>query len=206
MSSVEPTNASSAVLKKAGALALIGLLCGLVLVATRQFTAGPIADNRALAAQQLYTDLLARPLDKPLIWHAGVSRLCAGEILLQLSEPGYASKIDFVGLWRPSAPAKPTLDLAQTEGADESNNNDRAPNTGGVSLRVVWHTETPGIGDFIDHARSDYVPTLDASDAATWAGLDTISGATITQQALQRAALAVFAEVTKPQIKALPCG
>ena len=54
-----------------------------------------------------------------------------------------------------------------------------------ISLRVTRHQETPGIADFIDHSKEDYLPNLDNSPVEDWPSLDNISGATITHKALR---------------------
>ena len=52
-------------------------------------------------------------------------------------------------------------------------------------MRVTRHQETPGIADFIDHNKDDYLPNLDNSAIDAWAEIDNISGATITHKALR---------------------
>ena len=63
---------------------------------------------------------------------------------------------------------------------------EKTPSVGAsISLRVTRHQETPGIADFIDHSKEDYLPNLDNSPVEDWPSLDNISGATITHKALR---------------------
>jgi len=77
--------------------------------------------------------------------------------------------------------------LRRTDGSTEG--------TEGLSLRVVGHQETPGIGDFIDHTRSRWIMELDNASAQAYAQLDAVSGATITSNAIKRAASQIFNQV-----------
>ena len=76
------------------------------------------------------------------------------------------------------------------------------------AVRVTAHQETPGLGDFIEADRSDWIHGFDgvpaAADHPLWsatppAGIDAVSGATITSRGLVdgvRARLAALPEVT----------
>lgn len=67
-----------------------------------------------------------------------------------------------------------------------------------LGVRILKHTETPGLGDKIDIAKSDWAnrfsgKALDASNAASWAvkkdggDFDQFAGATITPRAVVKA-------------------
>ncbi|MEM9622692.1 MAG: FMN-binding protein [Pseudomonadota bacterium] len=156
-------------IKQIISLTLIAGVCGLVLSGTRTLTAPGIAANRAAAASELYAELLGQPL--PADWFSADSVPDAAQLLLAPqgscetwlftahSEAGYAAAITLIGLWRPP---------------------------GLISARVVSHLETPGIGDFIDHSRDNWLPALDQSSATEIAALDNVSGATITTNAIRR--------------------
>lgn len=63
---------------------------------------------------------------------------------------------------------------------------------GEISLRVIRHQETPGIGTFIDHHRDPWLPEHDQSTQAQWRAIDSVAGATITTNAIKRAAQLTF--------------
>lgn len=72
-------------------------------------------------------------------------------------------------------------------------------NTGAVTaVRVLSHRETPGLGDFIDSAKSDWIDqfkekSLSAPDVSLWAlqrdggEFDQVTGASITSRAVMKA-------------------
>jgi len=66
---------------------------------------------------------------------------------------------------------------------------------GEISLRVTRHQETPGIGTFIDHNRDSWMPAHDRSNQAQWRAIDSLAGATITTNAIKRAAQLTFLEM-----------
>ena len=144
-------------------LAALGALCGTLLVATAALTAPSIEENRRLHALALLASLVdTLPADTPLEDAVGA---CDDWRAYRYPVSGYAGPIRLLAVWRPE---------------------------GTVSLRVTGHQETPGIGDFIDHARSDWLPALDRSDRETFATLDAVSGATVTSKAIVAAADAAF--------------
>lgn len=72
-----------------------------------------------------------------------------------------------------------------------------APDGRVLGVRVVSHNETPGLGDFIDVGRSDWIRRFDgrglAGDAGAWrvrkdgGAFDAVTGATITSRAMVEA-------------------
>ena len=139
------------------ALLVIGGLCGLALTQTHQLTRAPIKDNRIRQAQALLSELLGRQAPTDLRWVAGVANACGDWQFVRGAKLGYAGPIEYLAL----------LDSER------------------MSLRVTRHQETPGIADFIDHNKADYLPNLDNSAIDAWAQIDNISGATITHKALR---------------------
>ena len=61
-----------------------------------------------------------------------------------------------------------------------------------LSLRVTTHTETPGIGDFIEHRKTKWIKALDGGSFEEWSNLDSVTGATITTSAMLEMATIAF--------------
>ena len=61
-----------------------------------------------------------------------------------------------------------------------------------LSLRVTAHTETPGIGDFIEHRKTKWISALDGSSFEEWSNLDSVTGATITVSSMLEMAIYAF--------------
>lgn len=144
------------------ALLVIGGLCGTLLVTADAITSQQIQSNRQAQARLLYEDLLQTPLPDSLGLDAPPFGNCGQWLMGPIAVPGYAAGIELVGLWWP----KPEQ----------------------ISLRTVRHLETPGIGDFIDSAVSSWMHEQDGQSPDHWQALDNVSGATITTQAIRRAA------------------
>ena len=139
------------------AVLLIGGLCGFALTQTHQITRAPIEDNRIRQAQALLSELLGQEAPTDLRWVKGVANACGDWQFVRGAKLGYSGPIEFLAL----------LDHER------------------ISMRVTRHQETPGIADFIDHTKDDYLPNLDNSAIDAWAEIDNISGATITHKALR---------------------
>lgn len=149
---------------------LIGIACGVILTATRALTREPIELNRQHRERSLLLDLAGTDagdidLSGDLQWTGGALDRCPDGYFLRHSEPGYTGPINFIVFWQPGGQH--------------------------LSTRVTHHTETPGIGDFIDHTRSDWMPGRDRTTLAAWSDIDNVSGATVTTRAVRR--LAAFA-------------
>ena len=149
-------------IKVALSLLAIGGTCGLLLVGTDLLTSDDISVNREARARQLMADMLGTPLDHHWNIQTDTFGACDNWLFSNVVSNGYAGDINLVVLWR----------------AD----------TGGLVARVTQHRETPGIGDFIDHSRSDWITALDARTATAFSEVDNVSGATITTAAIRRAA------------------
>ena len=155
-------------------LLIIGGLCGVLLVLTHQLTAPDIQANREARTRALLEDMLGQPLPAQTEIEQDIFGSCARWLFVRTETAGYAGPIYLTALWR-------------TGGSSEKPE--------GLSLRVVGHQETPGIGDFIDHTRSPWITDLDNSSAQDFAQLDAVSGATITSNAIKRAARQLFNQV-----------
>ena len=147
-----------------GALILIGGVCGLLLVGTHAFTAEDIRLNRQAQARALMAQMLGQDLAADQDIDANRFGDCDMWVFQRVITNGYAGPIEVLVLWRAAG--------------------------AGLSLRVTRHRETPGIGDFIDHRRDSWITKLDNQQIDAIAALDNVSGATITFNAMQRAARA----------------
>ena len=153
-----------------GALALIGGLCGALLSVTDALTSEKRADNQRQQSQRLLADMLGHAVPPGLIWRDEIATDCQDITpswhLLRGQAQGYAGKLEYLAL------------LRHLESEVDS---------GTLTLRVLRHQETPGIGDYIDHNKSDYLPAKDQLELDQWRQLDNVSGATVTQRAITRA-------------------
>ncbi len=139
---------------------IIGAACAGLLVATDALTRPDIEYARQARARALAEALLGRALPEGMNPDAAQFGDCPAWLFRRHEANGYAGPIDLLAFYR----------------------------SGTLSLRVTAHRETPGIGDFIDHARSSWIPELDGLPVKEWRSLDTVSGATITSDAIRRAA------------------
>ena len=121
-------------------LTLIAAICGSVLVATNQFTAPKIDAQRTAQANALMRSLLSPAQRQEVDWTEELDdriiTACSDWWLIHVTESGYAGPIELLAYWQ-------TFD-----------NGDASL----LKLRVLQHLETPGIGDFIDHRRNNYLP------------------------------------------------
>ena len=155
-------------------LLIIGALCGVLLVTTNQFTAADIQANREARTRALLEEMLGHALPVQTDIEADLFGDCSNWLFVRNKATGYAGPIHVTALWR----------AAETQA-----------NTTSLTLRVTAHRETPGIGDFIDHTRNPWITDLDQASEAAYADLDAVSGATITSNAIKRAAAEIFNQV-----------
>ena len=141
-------------------IVVIGGACAGLLVATDALTRPDIEFARQARARALAESLLGSPLPEGMNPDSAQFGDCPAWIFRRHEGNGYAGPIDLLAFYR----------------------------DGTLSLRVTGHRETPGIGDFIDHARSEWLPALDGKSMEEWRALDNVSGATITSEAVRRAA------------------
>ena len=150
-------------------LAAIGGVCGLLLVGTYRLTAEDIDLNREARARALMTSMLGHPLPVDHDVQADISGHCDAWLFSKINVNGYTGEIRVLALWRAQKDKAPIL-----------------------TLRVLQHSETPGIGDFIDHARDPWITQWDGQTGATYGAIDNVSGATVTSNAIKRAAAAAL--------------
>ena len=151
-------------------LVLIAATCGIALVWINDITEPRIAAQRQEQARALMHSLLLPQQQAELKtvsnWRNDILSACTDWWLLRITENGYAGPIDLLAYWQTFDDDQPGL----------------------IKLRVLRHLETPGIGDFIDHERNNYLPERDGSTLAQWQSADALSGATVTYNALRRGA------------------
>jgi H+/Na+-translocating ferredoxin:NAD+ oxidoreductase subunit G len=143
-------------------LVLIGAVCGLLLVGTYTLTAEPIKVNREARARAVMTEMLGTLMPAEADISLPTFGTCNNWLFQRISTNGYAGPIRWLALWRAEK--------------------------GSLTLRVIQHRETPGIGDFIDHARNPWIFALDNQPLSAYHALDNVSGATITTKAVRNAA------------------
>ena len=139
----------------------LGLLCGLLLHNVNAFTAADIKNNRDVSARQLVAELTGDEIAQSIVLSERFNQQCPDWSLTHETVMGYAGPIELLIYARLPEDA--------------------------ISVRTIAHRETPGIGDFIDQARDDYLISLDESSYASWQALDRVTGATVTSNALKRA-------------------
>ncbi|NKB99723.1 MAG: FMN-binding protein [Pseudomonadales bacterium] len=142
-------------------LVAIGCVCGGVLHFANAATKENIDTNRKLVEQRLLKELVGPDGSSGFELGKTPSGNCSDGLLLKQVVPGYAGPIEFL-LYRGLDP-----DI--------------------LRIRTLEHRETPGIGDFIDSRRDQYIVEKDAYTAAQWQTLDAVSGATVTSGALNMA-------------------
>lgn len=150
-------------------LLAIGGGCGALLVGTHAFTEEGITANRQARARMLLEELAGAALPEHMDLSQATFGACDDRMFQRLTVPGYAGPIYLTVMWR----------------ADDAS----------LALRVTGHRETPGIGDFIDHQRDAWLPALDGSTRLEFEALDNVSGATITSNAMRRAAAQAYGSV-----------
>ena len=106
---------------------------------------------------------LGRPINT-----ASQTPLCTDWQIRKVKAPGYSGSIEAVGL---------------VQFRDQGDV---------LSLRVINHSETPGIGDFIDDQKNPWIKNLDGKTKQQWLDIDLVSGATITSKAIKTIATRSF--------------
>ncbi|NOX50821.1 MAG: FMN-binding protein [Gammaproteobacteria bacterium] len=147
-------------------LSIVATLCGIMLVATKAFTAEQITSNHNSYALKTIEHLLQQKVPATFSLTDLPYGKCDNYIVSLISAAGYVGEIQYLTVWR-----------AQQDT---------------LSMRVVRHSETPGIGDFIDHQRSSWITQFDFESAQAFATLDGVSGATVTSNSVRRAAISAL--------------
>ena len=159
-------NGRQTMLRSLFKLAVIGLICGALMLTTDYWTGGAIEDNRSRFQLALLTSMLtseeslsAEVKAQIYRWQGQPLGDCGDLLFSKITESGYAGDIEFLVLRRA---------------------------TRTFTLRVTQHRETPGIGDFIDQQRDDWIKQFDRRVFSADQIVDNISGATITTNAVQQ--------------------
>ncbi len=135
----------------------ISLVCAVLLATTRAQTADPIQANREARNWRLAFDLVGTFDTANRDFESHTLTLEDGSRLVRGTVAGYAGDI---GL------------LAALDGQQRL-----------IGVRVTRHSETPGLGDFIDTERSPWIRQFADRRPAS---VDSVTGATITSQAVKR--------------------
>ena len=155
-------------------LTAIGALCAVLLAGTYAFTKDAIQANREAHAWRVAFDLTGGAFPTAdLCWDGDHIDLPNGYSLRRSTVNGYAGAIELLAAFRTSGDAGGTL----------------------VGVRVTKHRETPGLGDFVDTARSPWI--LQFSDQPP-DQVDAVTGATITSEAVKRGVLALIQSGEEP--------
>lgn len=158
-------------MKPLASLAAIGALCALLLAGTHRFTADDIRANRDAHAWRVAFDLVGTEFPTAgLHWDGDRLDLPDGVRLLRSSINGYAGEIEFIAAFRPGRNGAISL----------------------AGVRVTGHRETPGLGDFIDTARSPWIHQFSEKLPQE---VDAVTGATITSEAVKRGVSALLEPV-----------
>ena len=147
---------------------ILGLGTSLLLSLTNTYTRDQITENRRLHKNHMLLKLLS---DHDLRRHINTASQrpeCTDWQIRKVKAPGYSGSIEAVGL---------------VQFRDQGNL---------LSLRVINHSETPGIGDFIDDQKNPWIKNLDSKTEQQWLDVDLVSGATITSKAIKTIATRSF--------------
>ena len=155
-------------IKAITAVFLLGLGVSFFLSLTNNYTQDKITKNKILHQSQILRKLLMdHQIEIPEPADPTASD-CSNWIIRKIESPGYSGNIESLGLVQ-----------FRKEGAV-------------LSLRIINHSETPGIGDFIDHRKNSWIKKLDNKTKQEWSAIDMVSGATITSKAVRTIAMISF--------------
>ena len=161
-------------MKPLASLGAIGALCALLLAGTHRLTADDIRANRDAHAWRVAFDLVGAEFPTAgLHWDGDRLDLPDGVRLLRSSINGYAGEIEFIAAFRPGRNGANSL----------------------AGVRVTGHRETPGLGDFIDTARSPWIHRFSGRQPEE---VDAVTGATITSEAVKRGVSALLRSMAEP--------
>ena len=147
---------------------ILGLITSMLLSLTNLYTRNRIEENRLYRQNETTRELLKdRGIRLPET-QDGPALPCRPWQTNKLEVTGYSGKIK---------------GLALIENIEDQKV---------LSLRVTAHTETPGIGDFIEHRKTKWIKALDGGSFEEWSNLDSVTGATITTSAMMEMAAIAF--------------
>ena len=165
-------------MKAALSFILLAAVAGALIGITRFSTYQTIEDNEKSARAAIISEMLRRQPDPE-----AHDRLCASEVR------GYAGTIRFLVL--PEAEeVLPEAEEVLPEAEDVAQSIQQKTI---AAVRVIAHTETPGIGDFIEIKKDNWIlgfnaltlyTDFDATVREMNRQLDAVTGATITRRAI----------------------
>jgi len=158
----------------------IALVCGAVLAGTDWLTEDRIRYNEAAVLRAAIANLLPADVETPAYPPAvdrvpGAWSLCSGHLLGRSDVSGYGGDIQLLYTVRTAHDSQP----AQMKPAPPAL----------IRLTVLGHQETPGIADFLTDPA--WLSAFSDQSAADIDGIDAITGATITSEAIREHLLAV---------------
>ena len=159
-------------------LVALGGLCGLLLAGVHELTEERIAANRDAHRWRSAFELLGGAFPTAgLGWRNDRLELDDGRLLLRSSTPGYAGNIELLAAF-------------QGEGQGEGQGQRRL-----LGARVTAHRETPGLGDFVELARSPWMRQFSQRPPEA---VDAMTGATITSEAVKRGVADLLQQANSP--------
>lgn len=153
-------------MSKLAGFVIMAAICGVLLSVTRQWTQPRIDAEAKERRMAAYAQVTSRE-SVPEALETDPYVLCPGVSVQRVTSRGYGGDM--------------TTLVAIRAGAI-------------TGVRITEHSETPGIGDFIDSRRSDWPDGLRGLRAETLGDIDAVAGATITVRAVRRALAAALAE------------
>lgn len=143
-------------------LSVLGALFGLLLAGAQELTEERIAANRDAHRWRIAFELLGGAFPTAgLRWRNDRLELADGRLLLRSSRPGYAGDIELLAAFQGAGNRSPRL----------------------LGARVTAHRETPGLGDFVELARSPWMRQFSQRAPQE---VEAVTGATITSEAVKR--------------------
>ena len=159
-------------------LVALGGLCGLLLAGVHELTEERIAANRDAYRWRIAFELLGGAFPTAgLGWRNDRLELADGRLLLRSSAPGYAGNIELLAAF-------------QYERQGEGQRRRRL-----LGARVTAHRETPGLGDFVELARSPWMQQFSRRPPEA---VDAVTGATITSEAVKRGVADLLQQANSP--------
>jgi Na+-translocating ferredoxin:NAD+ oxidoreductase RnfG subunit len=159
-------------LRSSLSLALIAGVCAGLLALTQALTGDRIELNIRERSARLITELAGSVPPASTSWTNDVWNLCNQSVLARTKVAGYGGSISLL--------------IAAT--VDPQQHRLRG-------LRIVSHSETPGLADFLQQPDQGWLHELSGRNRAELGSTDTISGATITSKAVLKGVLEAFTHI-----------
>ncbi|MCZ6709181.1 MAG: FMN-binding protein [Gammaproteobacteria bacterium] len=171
------------VLRSSLSLAVIAGACAGLLALTQALTGDRIEANIRERSARLITELAGSVPPASTSWTDDVWNLCNQSVLARAKVAGYGGSISLL--------------MAVT--VDPQQHSLRG-------LRIVSHSETPGLADFLQQPDQGWLGELSGRNRAELDSTDTISGATITSKAVLTGVLKAFAHIRDHAAVSGECG